>query len=76
MIEATAITGRDAVRAHEDEELAHEAGQSRQPGRGQDEEAEDRGVDRHHGGQAAHLRDRPVVGALVDHADAGGRGRR
>ena len=59
----------DQERADERQELADEAGQAGQAGRGEDEEAEDRGLDRHARGEAAHLRDRPVVGPLVDHAD-------
>ena len=46
-----------------------EAGEARQPARGEDEEPERDGVDRHPPREAAHLRDRPVVGPLVDHAD-------
>src|ERR1035437_11132458 len=61
--------GRNPERADEDQELADEAGQPGQPGRGQDEEAEDGGPDRHRRRQAAHLGDRSVVGSLVDHAD-------
>src|SRR3970040_2187985 len=62
--------GADGERAQEDEELAHEAGQAGQAHAGQHEEAEDRRVDRGARRQAAHLGDGPVVGALVDHADA------
>ena len=61
---------RVGERAQEDHELAHEAGQARQAHAGHHEEAEHRGVDRGPCGQAAHLRDRPVVGALVDDAHA------
>src|SRR6187551_408946 len=56
-------------RPDERQELADEAGQAGQTDRGEDEEAERRGVDRHRGAEPAHLRDRAVVGPLVDDAD-------
>ena len=46
-VATTAAARGDCERADEDEELADEAGQPRQPGRGEDEEAERHGVDRH-----------------------------
>jgi len=71
MIEATEMTGRDAERPDEDQELADEAGQARQsPGRCQD--VRSRRTVAQIGmvaARAAHLGDRSVVGPLVDHAD-------
>ena len=55
--------------AQEHEELAHEAGQAGQAGRGQAEEDHERGEDRQAATQAAHLGDGAVMGALVDDAD-------
>jgi hypothetical protein len=55
--------------ADEDQELADEPGQPGQSGRREREESERRGIDRDAAGETAHLRDRPIMGALVDDAD-------
>ena len=71
-MQIVAIAGhprRELERADEDEELADEPAQPRQPAGGEAEEAQGDGPDRQAAGDAAHLRDRPVVGPLVDHAD-------
>src|SRR5450759_775113 len=60
--------GAGGERADQDQELAHEAGQARQADRREDEEAERGRVDGRLRAQASHLRDGPVVSALVDHA--------
>ncbi len=60
----------DRERAHEDQELADEAGQAGQPDAGEHEEAEEGSVGRRPARQAAHARDRPIVRPLVDDAHA------
>jgi len=61
--------GTEGERPDERQELPDEAGQAGQPARCEDEEPEDRGPDRHPRREAPHLRDRSIMGSLVDHAD-------
>ena len=61
--------GVDLEGADQDQELADEAAGARQADRGQHEDHEDQGIDRHDVHQAAVARDLAGVQPVVDHAD-------